>query len=278
MITENNPSSFYYDTCYQDYANYYSRDHLHYGFWYDSTKDFNESLINTIKEVINHLNIQAGDRVLDAGCGIGGSCRYIVEKFKVETYGITFSKELHEEANKELEKFKYKKLLKILLKDYTDTGFGNDFFNKIYALESFCHALDKQKFTQEAYRILKPNGALVVADFFKTEKKLNKRDEHVFQEWLNGWYLPDILTINEYTDFLKNNGFHNIQYHDMTNLIKKSSKIIYDNAQILLIDHITTNNQNNLTTPNVKNIMSCCLQKECIEKNIWKYVLFSATK
>lgn len=271
-------SSYYYDSCYSDYANYYSDDHLHYGFWHDNTEDFNESLLNTLREVIARLDIHEGDRILDAGCGIGGSCRYIAEQFGVEIYGITNSNELLKHAHDKLTSPIHKKLINIAIGDYEQTKFESGFFNKLYALESFCHAKDKTKFTREAHRVLGNAGKIVVADFFKTERPFNDRETHIYNEWLNGWFLPHLLTPKEFSDILASSGFNARGYEDMTDLIFKSSDIIYDNARTLIIDHIMKKGTASLESPKMKNILSCCLQKECVERDIWRYMIFTASK
>ena len=74
-----NATSKYYDDLLKWYKRY-SPEHMHIGFWDENTQTHEESLLNTVVTVANLLDIDASDRVLDAGCGIGGASRYIVNK------------------------------------------------------------------------------------------------------------------------------------------------------------------------------------------------------
>lgn len=42
---------------------------------------------------INHLNLQAGDSVLDIGCGLGGAARYVAGNYDCRVLGIDVTKE-----------------------------------------------------------------------------------------------------------------------------------------------------------------------------------------
>lgn len=45
----------------------------------------------TTKEFVNMLDLKAGQRVLDVGCGIGGGDFYMAEEFDAEVVGIDLS-------------------------------------------------------------------------------------------------------------------------------------------------------------------------------------------
>lgn len=49
------------------------------------------SIVETTEEFVGKLHLQAGQRVLDVGCGIGGGDFYMAEKFDVEVVGIDLS-------------------------------------------------------------------------------------------------------------------------------------------------------------------------------------------
>src|SRR5207245_1015895 len=55
---------------------------LHYGFWDKKTKHIGDALQNTNKVMAEQTKITPNDRVLDAGCGIGGSVLWFAKKNK----------------------------------------------------------------------------------------------------------------------------------------------------------------------------------------------------
>lgn len=46
---------------------------------------------DTTKEFVSTLGLQAGQKVLDVGCGIGGGDFYMADEFDVDVYGIDLS-------------------------------------------------------------------------------------------------------------------------------------------------------------------------------------------
>ena len=51
------------------------------------------------------------------------------------------------------------------LKDYSNSKFSNNFFDKIFTLETLVHSPDIVKTLKEFYRILKPGGKLVLFEY-----------------------------------------------------------------------------------------------------------------
>jgi len=54
---------------------------LHYGLWDKDTKNLSEALENTNKKIGKLTKIEEDEKVLDAGCGIGGTAIYLASKY-----------------------------------------------------------------------------------------------------------------------------------------------------------------------------------------------------
>ncbi|MBI4930804.1 MAG: class I SAM-dependent methyltransferase [Bacteroidetes bacterium] len=205
----------------------WSSDVLHYGFWETGIKNHKEALQNTNSFVASCLDLKQGEIVLDAGCGVGGAAIYMAKQFGVKVNGITISHVQVKQALKSLEKNNaIKHLLNFEKRNYTDTGYGSESFEKIYAIESSCQASSKKKFAEEMYRLMKPDGKLVVNDFFLSEIK-NEYDKKNLNSFLQGWAIPHLSRREDFYEILSKTGFRNIQVYDKTNDIKKSSRIAW---------------------------------------------------
>jgi cyclopropane fatty-acyl-phospholipid synthase-like methyltransferase len=228
--------------------------------------------------VVDLLDLRPGDRVLDAGCGVGGASRYVVERFGIETVGIVNSDRLVEAARAKSSRLPGKERLEFENRDYTRTGFPDSHFSKVFAIESVCYAVDKASFIREAYRLLKEGGRLIVADGFRLKADLSEEEKRKFAEWLHGWYLPELASVETFRAGLESAGFSGIEYRDKTDAVVKSSKRIYlKGRRGLLLQavpralHITPESWYRNATASVR-------QRYCIERGIWGYGIFSARK
>lgn len=209
------------------YNLFWSRSLSHYGLWDAHTKDLSNALLNTNKFVCKCLEVNQTDNILDAGCGVGGVSIYIAENYKAKVFGITLSDNQLNIARQHTLKSKASKLLNFSKQDFIKTQFQDNYFSKIFGIESICHANNKIDFLKEAFRLLKNKGKVVICDGFLVRTNFNKKEIISYKKWLNGWALTNLATKEEFYNDLKKVGFRHIKYCDKLKEIKKSRDRIY---------------------------------------------------
>lgn len=192
---------------------------LHYGIWDKDTKTLHEALINTNIKMAEAIGVQKNDHVLDAGCGVGGSLFWLHEKYGVTGEGITISPKQIEKANELAERKGYESFLRFSEQDFTRTHFPEKSFDIVWATESVCHAIRKEDFLKEAYRILKPGGRIVVADGFLERESENQQEQKELENFLRGFALDNLEYSGQFSDKAKEVGFKNIVCTDYTRAI-----------------------------------------------------------
>jgi cyclopropane fatty-acyl-phospholipid synthase-like methyltransferase len=189
---------------------------LHFGY-YDEKATRHGDAIRRVNEVLAELSeIKEGDRVLDAGCGLGQTSLWLATEKKAVTTGISIVKEQVEKAEA------YAKEMKIpgvnfLQADFLNTAFDDESFDAVWAIESVCHAVDKSLFYKEAFRLLKPGGRLVMADSFRGARPLPEKNEKLLQQAFSGWQILDIDTPEEHRANAEKAGFKGIVIKDVSN-------------------------------------------------------------
>ncbi len=114
--------------------------------------------------------IKTDDIVLDLGCGNGRFSEFIENK---KNYvGIDNSQELIDLAKKKYPKIDFRK------DNALETSFNNDYFDKIFSVSVLHHFPSYElrfNFLNEAKRILKPGGLLIITVWDLNEKPKIKR-------------------------------------------------------------------------------------------------------
>lgn len=103
-------------------------------------------------------NISPKDRVLDLGCG-NGRFFEVFKDLKIDYFGIDNSEKIIEIAKKKYPQGNFQ------VADALDLPFQTNYFDKILSLAVFHHIPSEEirlSFLEEAKRVLKPNGLLIL--------------------------------------------------------------------------------------------------------------------
>lgn len=219
----------YYDETEVHYRQFWKLDKnmgLHYGIWDDTTKNLSDAVINANKKLKELAGIHKEHYVLDAGCGVGGSSIYLAKNVGCRATGITLSKKQTITGTNYAAREDVSELVDFQQQDYTKTDFPDNTFDVAWAIESMTTATSKLEFFKEMYRVLKPGGKLVVADFFKTRSFDIEEDKDMLTMF-NGWAIADIQTVNEFEADGMKAGFKTAGNNDYTAAVKKSVNALY---------------------------------------------------
>lgn len=209
----------FYNKATEDYE-FWSKDfNMHFGYFNPlKTNIFKrDSMLNEMNnQVLKRLQINSKKhRLVDLGCGMGATMRHALKQFKnLIAYGVTLSEFQLKQGN-ELLKGKNGIIIK---ENYNETSFQSNSFDSAVAIESFCHSGHDIKSIQEAFRILKPKGKLIIADAFlkKEVSQLCYGSNFAYQRLCNHWSLKKLEQIKNYEQALKNTGFSNVKIEDIS--------------------------------------------------------------
>jgi tocopherol O-methyltransferase len=272
----------YYETCESNYKRWWDLDRslaMHAGFWDETTKTLPQALMRENEILAELAHIQPGDRVLDAGCGVGGSAIFLATRKGAKVVGITLSERQVETARKKSSEQKmFKDVPEFFVMDYTQTSFPTASFDVVWALESVCHADKKRDFIQEAYRVLKPGGRLIVADGFHVKNEYTESEKTLLLKAVNGWAVDSMESIPNFLQDLNAQGFTNIVQRDATDWVKPSSYRLFLYSFPALSWSILGEYLGWSTKHQTRDFKSYHYQFRAVKKQLCKYMIFYAEK
>ncbi|MCI5143929.1 MAG: methyltransferase domain-containing protein [Candidatus Electrothrix sp. AR3] len=271
----------YYESCHKDYKRVWHLDRcmaMHMGFWNEETTRLRDALINENKVLAEQAAITSTDRVLDAGCGVGGSSIFLAQQYGCHVTGITLSRVQVKQAQQYAAAHNVQERTTFFVADYIQVPYPEASFDVIWAIESVCHAENKKDFLQEAYRLLKKGGRLIIADGFQAKHSLTQKETTLLKKSFSGWGVDALEHNALFHDSLKELNFKNINEQDATSLIYRSSRILFIVSFPGFIVHLFERMLKKRGAIEQKNIASTFHQFLSLRKGLWKYKIFYAEK
>ena len=114
------------------------------------------------------VELRANGRVLDIGCGPGQVALLIAERIaESEVVGIDLAQHMLDVAERHRAKSKVAERVSFELADAKGLPYPDGSFDVVCSNTILHHIPDPQPFLAEAWRVLKPRGALLIRDLFR---------------------------------------------------------------------------------------------------------------
>jgi len=201
---------------------YYWGEHIHLGYYGPDVKykyrPLKEAQYTFIDEMMKFGGIDPKTdkkaKVLDVGCGFGGTSRYLARALgpESEVTAITLSPKQVERAQ-ELAIEQNTPNVKFMVEDALEMpSFPDNSFDIVWACESGEHMPDKKKYIDQMMRVLKPGGKFVMATWCQRDDSkvpFDKRDKRDLQYLYEEWTHPYFISKEAYTELINDTGVMN---------------------------------------------------------------------
>ncbi len=116
------------------------------------------------KNFLGQLDISQQEHILDVGCGLGGTARYVANKYNNKVTGIDLTEEYIETGNALCAWVGLDKNIRLLQGSALSLPFKGETFDGAYMMHVAMNIEDKLQLFNEIYRVLRPGAVFGVYD------------------------------------------------------------------------------------------------------------------
>ena len=194
-------------------------EHMHHGYYgADGQVEENhyQAQVDLIEELLGWGGIQKPVRILDMGCGIGGSSLHLARKYNAEVVGITLSPRQVARARERAAEAGLSDRVTFAVADALQPPFENRSFDLIWSLESGEHIPEKKKLVQTCHDLLAPGGCFLMATWCHrpVPPAVQLSEKELLERICSAYHLPSMVSIESYAALCREIGFESVQVAD----------------------------------------------------------------
>lgn len=207
---------------------------MHHGF-YDSGEtvslsDHRSAQIRMIEESLRFAGVSEDPEktpksIVDVGCGIGGSSRYLATKYgNAKSQGITLSPFQAQRAQALATQQGLADRVSFQVADALNQPFPDGQFDLVWSMESGEHMPDKRKFVSELARVAAPGATIIIVtwchrDLSPSEQSLHPDELQLLNKICDSYYLPDWCSTADYVQLLQSLSLQDIKSADWSEYV-----------------------------------------------------------
>lgn len=226
----------YYDITLDLYEDLWG-EHVHHGFWGPGEQpdadgaDRHTATDRLVRELVDFAGVHSGSKVLDVGCGIGGPALHLAGALGCTVQGVTLSALQVARANEKAQAAGVAERACFHQLDALGTGYPDDAFDVVWALESLMHLPDRAAFFAEALRLLRPGGTLAIATWSVRDGELDADEQELVRQVLQHQVMPDFSSLEEHERLARAAGFADVASVDWSGAVANSWDPVFTRIQ-----------------------------------------------
>jgi tocopherol O-methyltransferase len=196
---------------------------IHRALWGPRTRTRNEAFHYVDEQIAalvrRYVSSSRDVHVVDLGCGVGASLCYLAERLPIRGTGITLSPVQAAMARQAVAGRGLSGRVECVEGDYCDLPADLAPADLAFAIESFVHGPDPERFFDQCRRLVKMGGLLAICDDVR-KNALSPDATRKIDEFTRGWHINALLDRDTLIRMAGAAGFEHESTMDLTPLIE----------------------------------------------------------
>jgi cyclopropane fatty-acyl-phospholipid synthase-like methyltransferase len=173
------------------------------------------------------LRLQALPRLLDLGCGVGGTATWLAGQMGLSIVGVTNSAVQQAYAIERSRRLGLEERCRFLLADFMALPAVGP-FSAAYAIESLVHAPDGSRFFSQVNQQLLPGGRLVICDDFLAApgESLGGDARPWLSRFERDWQINTLVTSSAAQEMAQRAGFRLVEASDLSAYLRSFHPLV----------------------------------------------------
>jgi tocopherol O-methyltransferase len=204
--------------------------HIHHGLW-DADETPRQAQIQLTERMADLAAIHGGERMLDVGCGMGGSSIHLAKMRGCSAVGITISPFQKRWAATSSRWHGTSGRTDFRCADAEEVSFESESFDIVWSIECTEHLFDKARFFERAAKWLKPGGRMAICAWLAGPEPLDEPRTKQVYDVCEGFLCPSLGSADDYKGWMVSAGLTMQSYEDWTDRVWKTWQICKDRVE-----------------------------------------------
>jgi tocopherol O-methyltransferase len=200
-------------------------DHIHHGLFLEGNESAEDAQVQMLDYSVRLLDLRSPMRVLDIGCGHGGTLLYLARVLCCHGMGLTISPKQARLAREYTAQAGVERLLSFAVEDTDSFQFPAAAFDLVWTMESSEHFADKSRCLVNVAKTLRPGGKLLLAAW------TGSMDCPRVREVARAFLCPELWTARQYQSASESAGMRIIRCEDVSEKVVRTWEICQQRAR-----------------------------------------------